>query len=160
VVAERVVALSPSSASVYGPAPEWQLVRVQRARPGAPSGATAVRAVVDRGQVAVIGPVAMASRSLRAVLAGTRALVSPPQLPLLRCTAPARVAAGVAEPPDVVIGFELRDRVVEIPELSSDTSPWFLAPDAQPMRTLVGWWTDDHAFAVQVPDPDATPARR
>jgi hypothetical protein len=154
-VATRPVALAPWTYSPYGPAPEWQLVRVQRGRSAPPAGAVLVRAVIDHGEVTVLGPVAMPSRSLRSVLQGARALVSPPELPLLRCTEPVRVARGVAEVPDVVIGFEVRERVVEIPELQSESSPWFLSTDVQPMRSLVGWFTDERAVAVQVRDTAA-----
>jgi hypothetical protein len=155
IVATRSVNPAPRTFSPYGPAPEWQLVRVQRGQTGAPAGAVAVRVAIDEGDATVLGPVAMPSLSLRSVLEGARVLVSPPELPLLRCTEPARVAHGVAEVPDVVIGFEVRERVVEIPELQSESSPWFLTTDVQPMRALVGWLDDDHAVTVQVPDTAA-----
>jgi arabinosyltransferase B/arabinosyltransferase C len=158
-VAVRSVAVAPPTPSPYGPAPEWQLVRVQRARSAPPSGAVAVRAAIVRGDATVLGPVAMPSRSLRSVLQGARVLVSPPELPLLRCTRPARIVRGVAEVPDVVVGFEVRERVVEIPELQSESSPWYLATDVQPMRSLVGWFTDDRAVAVQVRDTTVTRPR-
>jgi hypothetical protein len=103
------------------------------------------------GQPPVIaGPVTVASRPLADLLDGASVLVSPPELPLLRCTAAPRVAAGVAAVPDAVIGFELHDRIVEIPELDSATGPWFLLRDAVPMRELVAWLTDEHPFAVTV----------
>lgn len=144
---ERTIGVPSFRGSVYGPAPASRPVRVargvERVRPGA------AFVVVVEGDALAVERVAVAPTvSLSSLLAGRRALVSPPELPLLRCAPPPRLHAGIAEVPDVVIGFERRDAVDEIPELDSPTGPWAYADDAVATSRRVGWLTDADAFTV------------
>jgi hypothetical protein len=155
-----VLPVPPFSGSVYGPAPEIRMVRVLRA--GAmPAGTSAIalRVVVDgddRGDargISLDDPLTIAPRSLASVLRDRTVLVSPPELPLLRCSNPPVLRAGVAAPPDVAIGFERGDGIHEIGELASASGPWFLAHDAYEASVLWAWLTDSDAFAVTLLAP-------
>jgi hypothetical protein len=146
----------------YSAPPPWRLVRIRTAGVETETAARRVRLVVHDGaadaDLAVAGPVAIVPRSLASLLEDRTALVSPPELPLMRCPQEPRVVGGVAEMPDIVIGFEYRGGVDEIRELDSDTSPWRHAGDAYDLRTLHAWLTDDATFAVSVRDDGGLPA--
>jgi hypothetical protein len=154
------VEVSPTLLNYSAP-PPWRLVRIRTAGVETETPARRVRLVVhdddDEADLAVAGPVAMVPRSLASLLEGRTALVSPPELPLMRCPREPRVVGGVAEMPDVVIGFEYRGGVDEIRELDSDTSPWRYASDAYDLRTLHAWLTEDVTFDVTVRDDASGP---
>ena len=154
-LSETSMAVAPFTSSVYGPAPLSRLIRVGPHSSRLPD-ANAVRLTAttsDGSPVAVSDVMAIAPRSLAFVLAGRSALVSPPELPLLRCTTPPLIRAGIAAMPDVTIGFERGHGIHEIPELGSASGPWFLAEDAYPTTRLRAWLTDTDAFAVTVHEP-------
>lgn len=149
------IAVPPFNASVYGPAPTTRLVRIgtprARAR-GENEVRLTVRAGADGSPASVTDVVAVVPRSLSSVVVGKVVLVSPPELPLLRCTRPPIVHDGIAAMPDVVIGFERRTGVDEIAELGSPSGPWFLAEDAYETTRVWGWLSDTDAFAVTLRD--------
>jgi hypothetical protein len=155
-MAARSIAVAPFTPSVYGPAPTTRLVRVARA-PSRPPGAHSLSLTVMPGAagdaVTLDDPVVVAPRSLTSVLEGRSVLVSPPELPILRCTTPPLLHLGVAAMPDAVIGFERREGVDEIGELGSPTGPWFLAGDAYATSASWGWLSDTDAFAVTLLRP-------
>jgi hypothetical protein len=133
--------------------PSWRVLRL--GVDARPSGAQLVRVVARDGpgrHLAVTQPVAVPHQPLASVIRGATVLVSPPQLPLLGCTRPPAIRHGIADMPDVVVGFELRDTVNQIPEVGSLTGPWYLAEDAYPVRRLWAWLTDDDAVTVVVRD--------
>ncbi len=141
----------PFHSSIYAPAPPSRPVRIARGS-ARPLVASRLHLRLD-GEGLAVGEVLLVPRptTLAAVLGGRRALVSPPELPLLRCTGSPGLRSGAAEVPDVVIGFERRAGVDEIPELDSATGPWAYADDAATRTAvLTAWLTDADAFAVTV----------
>lgn len=145
------IALPPVGASVYGPAPSVRWIRLANDT-GRPAAANTVRLdVTSDGDVwSVESVTAVSASSLRAVLAGRTALVSPPELPLLRCTTPPVVHDGIADAPDVVIGFERHEGIIEIPEVGSPTGPWYLAGDAYDQELRLAWTGVADPFAVTI----------
>lgn len=145
------IALPPLGASAYGPAPVQRHIRLAHDT-GRPAPANTVRLdVASDGDVWTVESVtAVSATSLRAVLADRTALVSPPELPLLRCTPPPVVHDGIADAPDVVIGFERREGIIEIPEIGSPTGPWYLAGDAYDQQVRLAWTGVTDPFAVTI----------
>ena len=147
----ETIAVPPFNASVYGPAPTVRLVRIATSRTrlrGENEVRLTVRAAADGSLASLNDVVAVVPRSLSSVIVGNVVLVSPPELPLLRCTRPPIVHDGIAAMPDVVIGFERRTGIDEIAELGSPSGPWFLAEDAYETTRVWGWLSDTDAFAV------------
>jgi hypothetical protein len=141
---------------VYGQQP-WRLVRLSP-----PAGATEMRlrgrddATDPGGHLAFSAPLTLAAPlPLASHLDGRTALISPPELPLLHCAPPAAIRGGIAEMPDVVIGFQYDTAGREISELGSETGPWYLAEDAYPTRRLWAWLTDRDAVEITIPDDEA-----
>lgn len=156
VMARGDVVVKRNPGLVYGQQP-WRMVRM---RP--PDGAKELRLIgyddasEPGGNLAFSAPIALApSRSLSSYLSGNTTLISPPELPLLRCSEPASIRGGIAQMPDVVVGFQYDTAGREISELGSETGPWYLAEDAHPTRRLWAWLTDRDAVSVTMPDDEA-----
>jgi hypothetical protein len=141
--------------------PQWRYFRLDQAGARA-AAARHVRLVArdesadELGFVAVSEPMAMPRTKLASYLAGREILVSPPQLPLFACTTAPDIRGGVAEMPDMVIGFEYHRFVEETLELGSGSGPWHLAEDAYPTRRLWAWLTDRDMVRLAVRDEQAS----
>jgi hypothetical protein len=130
----------------------WRLVRLSRLA-DVTDEADLVRFVAhDRdtafGGVAFSAPFTVSHARLSTFLHGGTVLVSPPQLPVFTCVSPPALDDGLAEMPDLAIGFEYNASVREIGEIGSNAGPWYLAGDAYHVERVWAWLTDTEAVML------------
>ena len=142
----------------------WRKVRLSRLAPP-PGGADLVRFVLrdasdERGHhVSVTAPFVLAHDTLASVMAGKPVLVAPPQQPLLTCARHVQVHHGVAEMPDVAVGFVFLRAPFDDNSLGGPFSPWYLYAEGYPTVRLWAWLNDRDAAPLPVRLPPESVGR-